>query len=427
MLAAIALGVVASVLLARGLGPAGRGTFELARALAVLLGLFAGLGIGRAVVFFSRRSELAPAGLLGAVLVSLASGAVLGGVLAATLFALGDRSPLRPVEIVLASLSLPLVTFAAQGHAALRGLGEERWFRRLVAARDLLFVATLVPALLLESNVAAALAAWLAASVLAAAVTAVVLVRACGRPRWPRGMTWRLAGVGVPSTLAVLLAAGHARLDVVLLQSFDGAEPVGQYAVALGLAEMVTFGGVAVGLTLFPRIAAAAAENPRGGAAQTASAMRVVVGASLLGIVALALIGPRLIELVFGSEFDRAGNPLRALLPGVVGMTLLHVVRSDLYGRGRPWLVAGASGAGVGLNLALNVVLIPRYGATGAAVANSITYTFAAAMLVGVFCLSNGVPLRSCIVPRREDVGRARSAVAALRTPSPSLQRAAAP
>jgi Na+-driven multidrug efflux pump len=54
---------------------------------------------------------------------------------------------------------------------------------------------------------------------------------------------------------------------------------------------------------------------------------------------------------------------------------------------------------------------VPDMGATGAALASSITYTIGAALLLIVFSRATGVPVRDCLLPRRQD---ARSAARSL-------------
>jgi O-antigen/teichoic acid export membrane protein len=53
-----------------------------------------------------------------------------------------------------------------------------------------------------------------------------------------------------------------------------------------------------------------------------------------------------------------------------------------LAGVGRVKTVAQAAAAGLALNVALNLVLIPRYGISGAAAASSLTYCAQAFVLV---------------------------------------------
>lgn len=404
-------GVGAGVVIARALGPEGRGLFELGRMVAVLLALPAGLGLGRAAVFLRPRGHITDGGIYGAVIAALAGGTVMGGGLAAALLATREWHALNGLEIALPSAAVPLVAFFTQGQSALQGIGQAAWFRRTLATREALFLALLLLAFSVHASLLVALVAWWAHWLLSALFVAWLLARHCGRPRIPAGAFSKLVVFGASQASVVLLLQTHLRLDAFVVQGFHGSAELGYYAVAFGLAELIVFGGRAVGLALYPRTAASSAQDPVGGARRTARALRVVLVFALLGASVIAVAGPSLVELLFGPAFAPAAVPLRVLLPGTVAMALVIVLQSDLSGRGRIGSVVASGFTAVIGNLALTLLLVPGMGATGAALASSITYTAAAVLLLAVFSRATEIPLRDCLVPRRRD---ARSAARSL-------------
>jgi Na+-driven multidrug efflux pump len=62
--------------------------------------------------------------------------------------------------------------------------------------------------------------------------------------------------------------------------------------------------------------------------------------------------------------------------------------------------------ANVVCNIALNVVLIPRYGIDGAAWASTVSYSLLFLATAAVYRRVTHVPLRALIVPAREDWAR---------------------
>jgi O-antigen/teichoic acid export membrane protein len=390
LLAATAFGVIAGIVAARALGPEGRGLLELGRTLSFVLALPAGIGLGRAAVFLRPRGGMENGAVFAAVLGAAGTGGLAAALVAGGLLLSGDWHGLGAADVWLVAGSIPAIAFSLQGQAALRGLGRAAWFRRLLALRDLAFLAALAAAFALRVDATAALAAWTAHWALTAGAVAWLLARACGRPAWPTGLARPLAAFGASQALVVLLLQAHFRLDVVVLQALAGADRVGHYAVAFGMTELLTYGGLAVGFALFPRTAASSAEDARGGAAATVAAVRTALAFALAVGLPLAVAGPDLVRILFGPEFAPAGTPLRALIPGAVALAVLLVLHNDLSARGRPWPVAAALGAVTAANLGLNLVLIPPYGATGAAVASSVTYTLGAALLVALFLRATG-------------------------------------
>ncbi len=73
---------------------------------------------------------------------------------------------------------------------------------------------------------------------------------------------------------------------------------------------------------------------------------------------------------------------LWALLPGIVAMAAQRSCGIFLVKRDHPWLISGLLGLAVGVNVLLNLVLIPRWGAVGAALASSASYVLSAAVFV---------------------------------------------
>jgi Na+-driven multidrug efflux pump len=82
------------------------------------------------------------------------------------------------------------------------------------------------------------------------------------------------------------------------------------------------------------------------------------------------------------------------------------VVTGNLRGRGRPGTSSAIAGATVCITLLLDLLLIPRFGVAGAAVASVCAYTFYG--VVGVWALSrvSGLSVRSLVIPTRTELAR---------------------
>jgi O-antigen/teichoic acid export membrane protein len=79
------------------------------------------------------------------------------------------------------------------------------------------------------------------------------------------------------------------------------------------------------------------------------------------------LFAEPLIELLYGSGYGPAVTPLRFLGVGVVFLGINNLAASLMIARDRPLAFAAVGAAALVGNVALNVVLIPEYGADGAA------------------------------------------------------------
>jgi O-antigen/teichoic acid export membrane protein len=84
---------------------------------------------------------------------------------------------------------------------------------------------------------------------------------------------------------------------------------------------------------------------------------------------------PLLIPALFGHDFRHAARPLAFLLPGIVAYAPVSILVVYLSVRcGRPRLSLAVAVVGLVVTASASVVLIPRHGASGAALASTIGY-----------------------------------------------------
>ena len=98
----------------------------------------------------------------------------------------------------------------------------------------------------------------------------------------------------------------------------------------------------------------------------------VALGVALT--VGVFVLGDQFLTLYFGPEYEESIRPLRLLLPGILGFAVARVVWPVLQAGGHLRRVLLATGTAVVTNIVLNLLLIPRFGLTGAAIATSISY-----------------------------------------------------
>lgn len=170
-----------------------------------------------------------------------------------------------------------------------------------------------------------------------------------------------LGAVGVVGLL-------YLRIDVVMLGLFIGDSEVGFYFTAARILESSFIVPHIVMLVVFPRLAnSAGARN---------LLKRTVIGLGLLSVLAtivLAASGRWIIPQIYGADWTHTGQILTLLSLAAPAVFLGYVltqtlVAGDLQER---YLVVAVTG--LALNIALNLVLIPRFGGMGAAGATVLT------------------------------------------------------
>ena len=388
-LAVLAFALVNSAVIARWLGPEGKGQLSLAMLFVSILALLLGGGLNAAITYFagSRRATIADLsgnsigfGLLASA-VGVAAAAMLQG---AGLF---ERVlPGVPGWLLgLAILSLPLALPGGYLSGLLLGvqrIGSVNAVNLAQGAASTLLLTALVVGL--DGGVGAAAAALITAAA-GALVALGVLVRRLGgslRPRLQREVLQPMLSYAMRANLGNVLQFFNYRLDVFVVNYLLGAEQVGIYGVAVSLAELLWQWPQAVSFALFPR---ATASDPEQMNRLTPRVLRWTLLVTLLGAIGLALVGALVIRFVFGERFAGAYGPMLILLPGVVLLGGGKVLGSDIAGRGHPGLNSLNSAAALVVTLAGNVALVPRFGIAGAALASSIAYALNFLLAVAFF------------------------------------------
>jgi O-antigen/teichoic acid export membrane protein len=359
------------VIQSRFLDPAGRGRFVLVvLTVTILARLFGQLGV--AVTSHARDADLRPfvdralalALVLGAagIVAILAAGAVI------------DPFGLRLAAIAAPALVPNVVNACISG--VLLGRARIRLWNYIQALPPLLtLIGMLIVVVGLGHGVDGAVAVWTAAYF---ATSLFALVAA--RDVWLPPTTTRVLDRHGRAILRLALVMGAVqivnligyRIELFILDRYDGLAQVGIYSIAMQAAEA---------MWLIPAALATAVTGPavHETPARAALLIRNACGRGLLYTATLAVavgaLAPFVIPLLFGDDFRGATRPLILLLPGVVVYGPVSILVVYLSVRcGRPRLSLLVSAIGLVVTAAASFVFIPRYGASGAAVASAIGY-----------------------------------------------------
>lgn len=404
-----ALSLGAGVILARTLGPQGRGLYALALVAPSALTLIANLGVSQALTYYLARRELRVDTLIGH---AIALALILGGVttvLLVAVMAIAGKWVLPGVPfslVVIASLSIPLGLFFYFSLSFVQGKEDFVGFNALYLVNALTLLLLLVPLFAARGNVVLAVAAWSLSWVPTAALGIFLLSRH-GRLslRLERQVTGRLFRFGIVGYVGFVTNYLNFRLDTFLVNIFTNASQVGFYAVAVSLAETIWYVASAASTVLAPRVASSEMATSD---ITTGRVSRVVVTITVLGALALGLVASPLIRWLFGGAFAPSVLAVWLLLPGIVTSGVARVLSGYLLGRNRLIVDFVASLAGLGVTLVFDIALIPRYGFAGAAVASSLAYTTTMLVNMRWVVRNSTLTVKTLLVPTRADVVAAR-------------------
>jgi CelD/BcsL family acetyltransferase involved in cellulose biosynthesis/O-antigen/teichoic acid export membrane protein len=256
-----------------------------------------------------------------------------------------------------------------------------------------------------------AVVGWLAAISVGASIRIVAAIRIAGVGAPSTGEIRRLVTFGFPAWIGGLATFLSYRLDQVLMGFISTREQLGLYAVAVNGSEVLLYVAMATAIALTPTIAQTDTSAIR---ERALSACRMVtlltVACSVVGLVT----GPFLLPIVFGQHNAGAVQPFMVLAASAVGWTTSVVLSSALLGAKASRLSALGSIAALLVGVALDIALIPPYGALGAAIATAAGFAAAGATSAYAFHHRFGGSARA-FLPGREDVKALGAAVGSAR------------
>ena len=394
--AIIVLGLISGIQIARALGPNGRGEVAAALLWPGLLVYIASIGLAQAVVVFAARASnekdvstvFSTASCMGLVLSSI--GALLGGFFVP--FVLHSQS----AEVVRASrvflLSIPSGALSGFAVATLQGrcsflklnfvrlivpVGYVMGLAAFVFANSLTVMSVAVLQLVLSY------AAWLAGWFILAHERIFFSTR-----NFRMDVARQLLSFGGKAYAGTLSGTLNQRLDQALLAAWFPAAQLGLYSVATSTAGATDTISFAFRTVVSGRIAQKSSlVEKQIELRQTLARFLPILVTSAGG---LALLLPIMVPLFYGSAFRAAILPAEVLLIAQVFYATKNLLTSAAEAFGDSWLGSKAELIGIGPNLLLLVVLLPRLGILGAAVAAVFAYLIEVGVMLRGFARKAG-------------------------------------
>jgi O-antigen/teichoic acid export membrane protein len=395
---------VSVLVLAHGLTRSERGAVAFVTVSALVISSLASIGATQATtVFVAKRPADRPRLLSNIVLVSICGALVGGGLACAALLAIGDARPhdVGALELLVILAGSVVGSLNLAGAAVLQGSSRFRSYSYVLAIGPWVY-AVLAGAIWLGwgLDVDRAVVAWAIAQAVAAAVLCGAAARGTGFG-WP-DLRLMLESIrfGLRAWLGGLAHLLNARVDQVLLGLLATQAALGTYAVAVNASEVLFYLPSAVGTALLPAVASS---DPESGVERTLRVFRAVTILTLGAVLVAAALGPFLLPIVFGSHYEGAVEPFLLLLPSAFGFLANAVFSNALLASGAPALSSLGPVVSLVIGVVLDIILMPRHGASGAAIAASVALLLGGATAAVAYGVRAGLR-PGALVPRRSDV-----------------------
>ncbi len=394
------------VIIARALGPGAKGELQIATFLFALLGLFVGLGFERAIIFYLGSGKYNLRQIWFNCFTFLVLTIVVVGVLWLPLAHLLQPilKQIRYGLLLLVFLIVPFDRLLSLQLGIFNGMGEIRKGNLFSLFRTVIF-----------AGMVAMFAYWLipkSDGVIYAYIFSFMLAALAVFIYWSRNLRlwpgfrfdpklikdfFQYSIKGQIGNITSLLAS---RLDLLIMNYYLGKAAAGVYSVAINFSDLLMFLPFILAYVVFPH---AARRNAEEGWLLTQRTSRISLFISLIIAVFIAGLAPIAIPILFSSDFMGALQPLWILLVGVMFLSTFRIAASGISGLGHPLIFSVCTIITVATSLVLNLILVPRYQAHGAALASAISYFLGFVSLMIIIKLRFGYRLRDFVVMTRDD------------------------
>jgi O-antigen/teichoic acid export membrane protein len=238
-------------------------------------------------------------------------------------------------------------------------------------------------------TVTVAIALYAASFLLSLAVILVTSFPPLGEVMRAR-LTWaeyrELIGFSATIHVGNLVQFFNYRLDAFIVSYFLGLAAVGIYTYSKTFAESVWLLSASMAAVLLPTLTGQQANSKK----IAVKAVFATFGVSLVAGIGAFLVGPPVIRLLLPA-FVGSINPFLFLLPGVVIFSLTNVLATYLTAAGKPGYNAAIALISFLFTVIFDILLIPRYGISGAAFASGISYTLSTVLTIAAFVRISGI------------------------------------
>ncbi len=165
------------------------------------------------------------------------------------------------------------------------------------------------------------------------------------------------------------IALVGARLDLAFVGGLSDAYELGLYGAASKVSGLILVGASSYMTVLLPEMSSAL--TPESLKRKQRNSV-VVVGLISAGLVMVALAADVIVHVFFGEAFAAAASVLRILCAGIFFTVLAYPVNASLFAMNKTAAYPVMSVISLAAFVGANIILVPRFGAEGAAMAFAI-------------------------------------------------------
>jgi len=411
----IIAGLLASIILARVLGPDKYGIFAALLIIPIIVVSLTHLGIRGSAIFHVGKNKFNKDELVSTVIVLLILASLLGMLISVAAYWIYDEPSFTLLMIGLVMLVIPgrlaIIYFGGifLGNDEINKANQLNWITNAI---NLGLIIILVWVLGME--IVGAVIAFLVSGTIVAIYGIVILKRSFRiRIKFHTDIIKSLLKLGILFSVSFFILQLNYRIDILLIDKLRDATEVGIYSIGASVAEQLWQLPLAIGIVVFSRTANA--EDRSEMIATTGVLLRLSFLFSIVAAVVIYFLVPYLIPLIFGEEYFGSIRIIQLILPGIIMVVMFRILSGHLAGLGRPEVTLYVFLPALVINILLNLWWIPLYGGEGAAMATNASYTVGSIGYLLIYSRILKVPIKDILLVRKSDFAQVRQVIKGLR------------
>lgn len=403
----LVIGVATSVIIARLLGPEGKGIYSLAILFPTLITTFTNIGVAPATVYYIGQEKYSCREILGNnVVLSLVVGAISILIGLAMVFFFRDFafSGVARFYLLLALALIPVSLSVSYLQCVFLGMQRILEFNLISTLKMVLMLALVAVSFWgFKASITGVLIARVATFLLISILLFFWTQKATGGFSFKPNLAYLkdISTYGLKAHLGNILAFLNYRFNMLLVNAYLDPLAVGFYSIAVTIAEQLWLISQSASTVLFPKVASEKDERVR--KEFTPIVSRNVLLITSLGAAAAFFLSRWIVVFLYSADYLPAARPLQILLPGIVALSASRVLANDIAGRGRPMLNTYRGVVTVATNVFLNILWIPRYGIVGSAWASTVSYSVSFLLALFFYCRLSGNRWTVAVLPQQGD------------------------
>lgn len=400
----ILFGLGTSILTARYLGPEKNGIIAALVVYPSLFITFGSLGVSQSVTFYIGK-QIYPEDKIKTAITQiwLLSSSISLISCFLLIYFLGNDMQDKIRLIILAILPIPFTLFNSYNTGLFLGKNEIAKYNRINWIPTLLiFILSFILIYVFKFGIEGAMIATFGGGFL---MSLILLFKNKFLKFFKLEIEWKLIksllSLGLIYSFSLLVINLNYKIDIIFMDKLSTPFELGIYSKGASLTQYLWQIPMLFSTLVFAK--SAVSKNDIQFSHKVAQLLRLSL--TFIGLICLILIffSEFIITMMYGEAFRGSILVLQTLLPGVLLLTLFKVMNMDLAGKGKPWVSLKAMIPSLIINVIINIALVPKYGAYGAAVASTISYIIAALLFIYFYSVETKLTFKEIFAFKKSD------------------------